>query len=84
MQKIELADYTAYLLGQNLYLLHTDFNVNAIKALLLKLDDDDTFCINRIIFLGWHFNSTIQKELAQAIDTYANKKSLDLKVLARY
>lgn len=84
IQEIKLNNYTAYLISQNLYLLHQDFNTLALKALLLKLDNDKTFCLDRIIFLGWHFDSTTQKELAQAIQTYANKKSLDLKVLARY
>lgn len=76
--------YTAYLIGQNLYLLNQDFNTLALKELLLKLDNDKTFCLDRIIFLGWHFDSTTQKELAQAVHTYANKKSLKSTVLARY
>ncbi len=80
----KLADYTAYLCDKNLYLLHPNFNSDSIKDLIECLDKEPNFTPNRIIFYGEHIDSGKQKELQQALDSYANKKDLKISLLARY
>ncbi len=80
----KLADYTAYLCDKNLYLLYPNFNSASIKALIEHLDKEKDFSPNRIIFYGEHIDSGKQKELQQALDSYANKKDLKISLLARY
>ncbi len=81
---LDLAGYPAHWCGTHLYLLHGGFNSQALKALMERLDGDATFTPERIVFYGAAMESAMQKELAQAVDTYANKKSLNIAVLARY
>nr|MBS9780724.1 site-specific DNA-methyltransferase [Moraxellaceae bacterium] len=80
----KLADYTAYLCDKNLYLLHSNFNSTSITALIESLDKEQDFIPNRIIFYGEHIDSSKQKELQQALDSYTNKKDLKISLLARY
>lgn len=55
-----------------------------VKALIEKLDNDKDFVPERIVLFRANMDSAIQKELAQAVKTYANKKGLNnLSVLAR-
>ena len=49
-----------------------------------KLDNDKDFVPERIVLFSANMDSAMQKELAQAVKTYANKKGLNnLSVLAR-
>ena len=80
----DLVNYPAYLCGKNLYLLYPNFESNQIKALIERLDNDKDFMPNRIIFYGEQIVSSKQKELAQALASYANKKGLDISLVARY
>lgn len=85
VQLIDLAGYTAYYCRQHLYLLASGFSSECVKALIEKLDNDKDFIPERIILFGENMDSAMQKELAQAVKTYANKKGLNnLSVLARY
>ncbi len=79
-----LQNYTAYLCGKNLYLLYPNFESSQIKALIEMLDKESDFSPNRIIFYGEHIQSSKQKELQQALESYANKKDLAISLLARY
>lgn len=80
----DLVNYPAYLCGKNLYLLYPNFESNQIKALIERLDNDKDFMPNRIIFYGEQIVSSKQKELAQALASYVNKKGLDISLVARY
>lgn len=85
IQLIDLAGYTAYYCRQHLYLLASGFSSECVKALIEKLDNDKDFVPERIVLFGENMDSAMQKELAQAVKTYANKKGLNnLSVLARY
>ncbi|EGK12227.1 type III restriction-modification system EcoP15I [Kingella kingae ATCC 23330] len=85
VQPIDLAGYTAYYCRQHLYLLASGFSSECVKALIEKLDNDKDFIPERIVLFGENMDSAMQKELAQAVKTYANKKGLNnLSVLARY
>ena len=85
VQLIDLAGYTAYYCRQHLYLLASGFSSECVKALIEKLDNDKDFVPERIVLFSANIESAMQKELAQAVKTYANKKGLNnLSVLARY
>ncbi|WP_274570881.1 site-specific DNA-methyltransferase [Neisseria leonii] len=85
VQTIDLAGYTAYYCRHHLYLLASGFHSECVKALIEKLDNDADFVPERIVLFGANMDSAIQKELAQAVKTYTNKKGLNnLSVLARY
>ncbi|MDO4896233.1 MAG: site-specific DNA-methyltransferase [Moraxella sp.] len=82
-QSINLADYTAYLCDKTLYIIYLDFDSVHIKALLDKLDNDKSFLIERIVLFGLSVDSAKQKELAQALTTYNNKKNLNIHLVVR-
>ena len=85
MQHIDLAGYQAFYCRGNLYLLANGFTSKSVKALIELLDNDKKFVPERIVLCGENMDSAMQKELAQAVKTYANKKGLNnLSVLARY
>lgn len=85
VQSIDLVGYTAYYCRQHLYLLASGFTSESVKALIEHLDNDKDFVPERIVLFGENIDSAMQKELAQAVKTYANKKGLNnLSVLARY
>ena len=84
VQAIDLAGYTAYYCRNHLYLLASGFYSECVKALIEKLDNDKDFVPERIVLLSANIESAMQKELKQAVETYANKKGLNnLSVLAR-
>lgn len=84
VQTIDLAGYTAYYCRHHLYLLASGFHSECVKALIEKLDNDKDFVPERIVLFSANMESAMQKELAQAVKTYANKKGLNnLSVLAR-
>ena len=81
---LDLAGYTAHLCGGNVYFMAAGCTSQTVKALIEKLDTDADFAPERVIFYGANMASAMQRELAQAVEGYANKKSLKLNVLARY
>lgn len=84
VQTIDLAGYTAYYCRNHLYLLASGFHSECVKALIEKLDNDKDFVPERIVLFSQNMESAMQKELAQAVKTYVNKKGLNnLSVLAR-
>lgn len=84
VQAVDLAGYTAYYCRNHLYLLASGFSSDSVKALIEKLDNDKDFVPERIVLFSDNMDSAMQKELAQAVKTYANKKGLNnLSVLAR-
>ena len=84
VQPLDLAGYTAHLCGGNVYFMAAGCTSQTVKALIEKLDTDADFAPERVIFYGTNMASAMQRELAQAVEGYANKKSLKLNVLARY
>ena len=81
---LDLAGYTAHWCGGNVYFMAAGCTSQTVKALIEKLDTDADFAPERVIFYGANMASAMQRELAQAVEGYANKKSLKLNVLARY
>ena len=80
---IALADYKAHYCNGRLYLLAPHFTINALKALLLKLDNDADFSPHKVVLYGDNFDSAKQRELNEALSSYANKKSLELDIVVR-
>ncbi|CAH1537851.1 Type III restriction-modification system EcoP15I enzyme mod [Vibrio jasicida] len=82
---IELAGYTAHLCDRHLYMIAPDFNADALKALLHKLDDTDDkdFDPNKIVYYSNNFDSSKQMELNEALKSYTNKKSIEIDLVVR-
>jgi adenine-specific DNA-methyltransferase len=79
-----LDDYSAHCCDGRLYLIAPGFSSGALKALLIKIDQDPSFTPNKVIFYGNNFESAKQMELNEALKSYANKKSIELDIVARY
>ncbi len=84
LSSVDLAGYTGYLGGETLYLLHSGFDIVHLKALLEKLDSDPDFDPSRVVVFGYNFSSKAQRELDEALQSYANKKSIELDLVVRY
>ena len=84
IESINLADYPAHYCEGRLYLIAPSFSIAALKALLTKLDEDKAFSPHKVVFYGNNFDSKNQRELNEALKSYANKKSLELDVVVRY
>jgi len=84
IKTIELNDYNAHYCDGRLYLIAPDFSTESIKVLLTKLDSDNDFSPHKIVFYGNNFESAKQMELNEALKSYANKKSLEIEIVARY
>lgn len=82
---IDLNGYTAHLCDRRLYMIASDFNSDALKALFHKLDDidDKDFDPNKIIYYANNFDSVKQLELSEALKSYTNKKSIDIDLVVR-
>ncbi|MFK3618715.1 DNA methyltransferase [Pasteurella multocida] len=84
VQAVRLGDYVANLCGHTLYFIQAGFDSLAIKALIEKLDKDKAFLPERIVLFGANVESAKQKELKQALDSYTNRKKLNIALLVRY
>lgn len=82
---IDLNGYKAHLCDRRLYMISPDFNSDALKALLQKLDntEDKDFDPNKIVYYANNFDSMRQMELNDALKSYANKKSIEIDVVVR-
>ncbi|MBA1437707.1 MAG: site-specific DNA-methyltransferase [Epsilonproteobacteria bacterium] len=84
LSKIDLAGYEACLGNETLYFVHSGFSTEALKKLIEKLDSDKTFEPSRVVMFGYNFASKHQRELEEALSSYANKKSIELDLIVRY
>ena len=84
LKEIEFAGYKGYLGEGTLYLVDSDFDTETLKALLEKLDGDEAFEPSRVVVFGYNFGSKAQRELDEALRSYANKKSIELDLVVRY
>ena len=83
-QPVDLGGYRAYVYGESLYLLDTEFATENLTALLQKLDDvNDPLVVSRIVVLGQHFASKALRELGEAV-SYPSKKSSRYSLIVRY
>lgn len=84
IKNINLAKYQAHYCDGRLYLIAPNFSTEALKELLTKLDSDNEFSPHKVVFYGNNFESAKQMELNEALKSYANKKSLEIDIVARY
>lgn len=84
VKNVILAEYTAHLCDRRLYLIANNFSTQALKSMLEMLDQDKTFAPNKVIFYGHNFDSAMQMQLKEALNSYSNNKSLDIDIVARY
>ncbi|MCQ4305633.1 site-specific DNA-methyltransferase [Stutzerimonas frequens] len=85
MHEVDLNGYKAHLCDRRLYLIDSGFTTEALKALILKLDDtnDQNFDPNKIIYFANNFDSVKQMELNEALRSYSNKKSIEIDIVVR-
>ncbi|MEN8527300.1 hypothetical protein V7J56_20530, partial [Escherichia coli] len=83
IEDVDLSGYTAHFCNGRLYLIAPNFTSEALKALLQKLDSDEDFAPNKVVFYGCNFESAKQRELNEALKSYANKKSIELDLVVR-
>jgi len=84
IETIKLADYQSHYCEGRLYLIAPDFSIAALKALLTRLDEDQSFSPYKVVLYGNNFDSAKQMEVNEALKSYANKKSLELDIVVRY
>lgn len=83
VKDVDLNGYTAHLCENRLYMLASEFSSSALTALLSKLDTDRNFAPNKVIIYGSNFDSAKQREINDALNSYSNKKSIELDLVVR-
>jgi len=83
-KEVKLNNYTAYYCTENLYLLHSNWKTENIKALLEKIDTDKDFVVKKIIVFGYNFESRYLREIEENIRNYSNKKQIEIEVIIRF
>ncbi|WP_295715466.1 hypothetical protein [Mucilaginibacter sp.] len=83
---IDLAGYTAYYYDKHLYLIDSNFNLESMKALLAKYDNEGHFNPENLILFGysfpdWSINEMVEKNLRVLND---NEKNLKINYTVRY
>ena len=81
---VDLGGYEAYYAQKKLYLINENFNSKNLKALVEKIDSDKEFAPEKIVIYEPSFESTRWRELDEAIKNYANKKNLQISLIARH
>ena len=80
----DLDGYKAYYAKNKLYLVHKGFATKNLKSLLEKIDTDKSFNPTSIIAFGYHFESKNLREITENINSYSNKKNIDIDFITRY
>ena len=81
---VDLGGYEAYYAQKKLYLINENFNGKNLKALVEKIDSDKEFAPEKIVIYEPNFESSRWRELDEAIKNYANKKNLQISLIARH
>jgi adenine-specific DNA-methyltransferase len=73
---LDLAGYPAYQGGRLVYFIEPDLSLDAIVALLERLDnlDDKAFVPSQLVVFGYLLNSKIQREMTEAVKLYKGGK----------
>lgn len=85
LEEIKVNSYRAYYGDKKLYFMDKGFKTEDLKSLISLLDDTtNDFQPNKLILLGYNFESKAQRELKEALNNYLNKKSIELDMVIRY
>ena len=84
--KVEnLANYTAYICGANIYLLENDFDNQALMELCRRYEEDNDFAkITNIIVFGYSFSYTELQALQDNIKKFSVTRNSRINVEIRY
>lgn len=84
--KVEnLANYTAYICGANIYLLENDFDNQALMELCHRYEEDEDFAkITNIIVFGYSFSYTDLQALQDNIKKFSVTRNSRINVEIRY
>ena len=84
--KVEnLANYTAYICGANIYLLENDFDNQALIELCRRYEEDEDFAkITNIIVFGYSFSYTELQALQDNIKKFSVTRNNRINVEIRY
>jgi adenine-specific DNA-methyltransferase len=83
---LDLAGYPAYQGGRLVYFIEPDLSLDAIVALLERLDnlDDKAFVPSHLVVFGSLLNSKTQREMTEAVKQYNNRKGIELTLDVRF
>lgn len=88
LESIMLGEYKAYYgIGKEsntLYLMYKGFNIDHIRQIIDKLENDKDFTPKKIVVYGHNFETKSQRELSEAINSFRNKKQLEIDIIKRY
>ncbi len=84
LKAVTFKEYEAYYGDKKLYFVHSGFSTDDLKELIKKLDEDKTFEPSKLILFGYTFDSKYQREISEALDSYTNKKSIEIDMIVRY
>lgn len=84
LQELIFKEYKAYYGDKKLYFVNSGFSTEDLKGFIKMLDDDKTFEPNKIILFGYTFDSKHQREISEALNSYTNKKSIEIDMIVRY
>ncbi|ERJ22146.1 Type III restriction-modification system EcoPI enzyme mod [Campylobacter concisus UNSW3] len=83
-KRVDLEGYEGYYAQKKLYLINENFNGKNLKALVEKIDSDKEFAPEKIVIYEPSFESSRWRELDEVIKNYANKKNLQISLIARH
>lgn len=88
LDTIMFGDYKTYYgkgtESNTLYLMYKGFNIDHIKLIIDKLENDKEFAPKKIVIYGHNFDTKSQRELSEALNSFRNKKSLEIDIIKRY
>jgi len=84
LEKIYFGGYIGYYKEKRLYLMNKGFNIDHLKNLLEKIDNDRDFNPESVIVFGYYFESKTLREIAENVSSYANKKNTPIDFITRY
>lgn len=88
LDTIMFGDYKTYYgkgtESNTLYLMYKGFNIDHIKLIIDKLENDKEFTPKKIVIYGHNFDTKSQRELSEALNSFRNKKSLEIDIIKRY
>ena len=84
LKEVTFKSYKAYYGDKKLYFIHSGFTTEDLKEFIKKLDEDINFEPNKLILFGYIFASRYQREISEALTSYANKKSIEIDMIVRY
>lgn len=88
LEIVMLDDYKAFYgkgkESNTLYLIYKGFRTDHIKMIIDRLENDNEFTPRKIVIYGHNFDTKSQRELSEAMNSFRNKKSIEIDLIKRY